>query len=114
MSDAAIALMENHARILSAIRGNEILISRCVKGNVRIKKIGNRSYYYLQNRDKDKIVSRYLGPVDSYDISSIEKEIVRRETMKQDNRRLRQEARDVERMLKAVGIRNVGKLSNTE
>lgn len=39
----------------------ELEISKLPKGSIKKRKIGNRFYYYLQYRDNNKVIHKYLG-----------------------------------------------------
>ena len=78
-------------------------INSLPKGKIVIRKKRNSDYYYLQYRDKDKVIYDYLGPVSSFDISSLQNQINERNIYKDRLKNLKEEEKEMKKILKSIG-----------
>ena len=53
-------------------------IDQLPKGSLFLRKIGEQQYFYLNYRDKSKVVSKYLGRLDAIQIEDLKKSIAER------------------------------------
>jgi hypothetical protein len=69
------------------------------RGSVVIKRSGNKDYCYLQYRDKDRIISKYIGHAETF-ADRLRTEVAERRELQQVLRRLKQEAKYLEKALR--------------
>lgn len=70
------------------------------KGSVFRRKIGNQIYFYLSYREWQKIVSKFLGNVKSFDAEELDEKIKRRKELSVLLKKLKKERKDLEKELK--------------
>jgi len=75
-------------------------IFKLPKGSIMLRQIGNRKYYYLKYRINEKVVTKYLGKYEEYDISDITKEIDRRKYLENTLKNLKSEELKILKALK--------------
>lgn len=75
-------------------------ISQFPRGYLSIKQIKGHEYVYLNRRDKDKVVSQYIGPVDSEKVKEIEILIQKRKKLEGLLRRTKQNLKEVKRVIR--------------
>ena len=92
---------------IDELERNKRLISRYLeeiktlpKGSVFLRKIGNQQYYYLNFRDGKKVVSKFLGKENSFDLDSLQKQLARRKELMQVLKRLKTEQKELEKELR--------------
>lgn len=92
---------------IDELERNKRLISRYLeeiktlpKGSVFLRKIGNQQYYYLNFRDGKKVVSKFLGKENSFDLDSLHKQLARRKELMQVLKRLKTEQKELEKELR--------------
>ena len=67
--------LERSIRVSRAIQQELVALP---KGSVRVRKIGNHVYYYLNYREGDKVRSKYIP---AKDIELIKKQVARRKEL---------------------------------
>lgn len=92
---------------IDELERNKRLVSRYTaeveslpNGSLFLRKIGNQHYYYLNFRDGKKVVSKFLGKENSFDLESLQKQIARRKELIQLLKRLKNEQKELEKELK--------------
>ncbi|MBQ8681140.1 MAG: hypothetical protein IJ530_15520 [Treponema sp.] len=92
---------------IDELERNKRLVSRYTaelaslpKGSVFLRKIGNQQYYYLNFRDGKKVISKFLGKENSFDLEGLQKQIARRKELQQILKRLKTEQKELEKELK--------------
>lgn len=70
------------------------------KGSIFKRKIGNKEYYYLNYRNGKKVISKFLGKIESIDIFDITKKINRRKEIDLLIKKITKEQQELERELK--------------
>ena len=66
-------------------------IDQFPKGSLFQRKIREHQYFYLNYRDKSKVVSKYLGKLDPVKVEDLKKSIVERKRYEELLRKLRNE-----------------------
>ena len=51
------------------------------KGSIFKRKIGKQEYLYLNYREGPKVISKFLGKADGYDISELQQQLARRKEL---------------------------------
>ena len=74
-------------------------IERLPRGSVVIKRSGKKDYCYLQYREGNKVVSRYVGHADKH-ANQLRLQVADRREYERLLRRLRQEERYLEKALR--------------
>lgn len=85
---------ERSERMKSAIESE---LNELPKGYVSTKKIAGKSYYYLQQRNKMKIIGTYIPPEE---LSEIKKQIDRRKQLEESIRELKANMKKIKRVIK--------------
>lgn len=103
MSVLSNSILDNLKRNLS----NQELYSRQInnlpKGKIVVRRKRKSDYYYLEYRDKEKIIYKYLGPVFSFDISNIKAQTEERKVLIDRIKNLKKEEREMKKILKSLG-----------
>lgn len=98
-----VMVEEEYERSLRVIEVYTEEIKKYPKGNLQIKKQGNKEYYYLIYRDENsKIVSEYVG-CDMDDICEIKKKINMRKQKEKAIKQLKLGIKEMEYMLAYKG-----------
>jgi len=74
-------------------------IDKLPRGTVVIKKSGKQDYCYLQYREKEKVISQYVGRADEH-ASRLQAQIAERRELQRLLRRLQNEERYLEKVLR--------------
>ena len=74
------------------------------KGSIFKRKIGNKEYYYLNYRDGKKVISKFLGKVDSYNIEELLKNINHRNGIESLLKKITSEQKELEKEIKKMNI----------
>lgn len=100
MSVLDVVIKEEYDRINRVIKSIESELSELPKGYISEKKINGNAYYYLQNREKKKIKSKYIkrDNVEAYKLL-----IAHRKELEQELKDMKSERRKLERILKYEG-----------
>jgi hypothetical protein len=96
MSVLSEILSEEYKRLLGTIDSFEKARSELPKGTIRNKKIHGRIYSYLQWRDGDKVVSRYVRD-DEREI--LEKQIKARRKKEEELRVLKAQKKEFDKVI---------------
>ena len=75
-------------------------ISQLPKGSLFQRKIGEHQYYYLNYRDKSRVVSKYLGRLDAQNIEDVRRNISERKRYEDLLRKLRDEEKFIEKAIR--------------
>ena len=75
----------------------QLKISEHRKGNLRKKTINGREYYYLQYREGDKVISKYIK---KGELNELAAKIERRRSLKKSLREIDAEMKKIERSIK--------------
>lgn len=67
------------------------------KGSIRKKKIKNHIYYYLVFREKDKVISKYIGK-DEKTILLVKEKLVRRKQIEEILKKLNEEKMQINKL----------------
>ena len=70
------------------------------KGSIFKRKIGNKEYYYLNYREGKKVISKFLGKVESYDIEELIKNINHRKEIESLLKKITSEQKELEKEIK--------------
>lgn len=73
------------------------------KGSLVVVKIHGDQYLYRKYRDKDKIISNYIGPVDSEDASRAYKDREKYLKLKKDIKELKEEEKLLRKAISIYG-----------
>ena len=79
---------------------NELL--KYPKGSLVIVKVHGDKYVYRKYRNKDKIISVYVGPIDSEVVKEAYKQRERYLQLKQDIKDLQEEEKELRKVIKDV------------
>ena len=103
MSVLSNSILDNLNRNLS----NQELYSKQIddlpKGKIVVRRKRKSDYYYLEYREKEKIIYKYLGPVLSFDISSLQSQIEERRILCERVKNLKKEEKEMRKVLKSLG-----------
>jgi hypothetical protein len=75
-------------------------IGQLPRGSLFQRKIGKHQYYYLNYRDKNKVVSKYLGKLDQFKAEDMKKSISERKRYEDLLRKLRSEEKFIEKAIR--------------
>lgn len=70
------------------------------KGSIYKRKIGNHEYLYLNYREGNKVVSKFLGKKETFDSDELHAQINKRNEYKQLIKKLKLEQKDLLKALK--------------
>ena len=70
------------------------------KGSVFKRKLGNQEYYYLNYREGTKVVSRFLGNVNQYNLKELKSQLEKRKEYHQLLKKLKLEQKEILKELK--------------
>ena len=103
MSVLSNSILDNLNRNLS----NQELYSKQIddlpKGKIVVRRKRKSDYYYLEYREKEKIIYKYLGPVLSFDISNLQSQIEERKILCERVKNLKKEEKEMRKVLKSLG-----------
>ena len=77
-------------------------IDQLPKGSLFRRKIRGHPYFYLNYRDKNKVVSKYLGKLDELEAEDIKKRIAKRKRYEDLLKKLRDEEKILTKALRQV------------
>ena len=75
-------------------------IEQLPKGSLFQRRIGEHQYYYLNYRDKSKVVSKYLGRLDAVNAEDMKKSIAERKRYEDLLKKLRNEEKFIEKAIR--------------
>ncbi len=75
-------------------------IDQLPKGSLFQRKIGEHQYFYLNYRDKSKVVSKYLGRLDAIKVEDMRKSISERKRYEDLLRKLRNEEKFIAKAIR--------------
>ena len=93
-------LKEEEQRLKEAQGSYEREIGKLPKGSVQIKKIKERDYAYRAYRQGERVVYEYVGDIKPEELKDLEKKIKLRRLYEQKLREVRQNLREVRRMVR--------------
>lgn len=70
------------------------------KGSIFRRKIGNQIYVYLNYREGQKVISKFLGNAENFDTEELERKIARRKELAVLIKKLKKEKKELEGALK--------------
>ncbi|MBQ7159785.1 MAG: hypothetical protein IJS09_10265 [Treponema sp.] len=70
------------------------------KGSIFKRKIGNNEYFYLNYREGKRVISKFLGKIDSYDEVELREKIEQRKKIEKLLKKLHSEQKQLEKELK--------------
>lgn len=70
------------------------------KGSLFKRKIGTQEYFYLTFREGEKVVSKFLGNVQTFDSTKISEQVERRKDLRKLIQKLNAEQKELEKELK--------------
>ena len=97
------SILDNLKRNLSNQELYSKQLNNLPKGKIVIRKKRKSDYYYLEFREKEKILYKYLGPVLIFDISDIQSQIKERKILNERIKRLKIEEKEMMKVLKSLG-----------
>lgn len=103
MSILSNSILDNLKRNLNNQERYQNQMNHLSKGKIVIRKKRKADYYYLEYREKEKVIYKYLGPVSRFDISKIEKELEERKILKERIKNLKKEEKEIRIVLKFLG-----------
>ncbi len=89
--------LERHKRM---IQRYEEECKSLPKGSVFKRKIGNQEYFYLNYREGQKVISRFLGKSGSVDLSELQQKLGRRKELNSLLKKMKKELKELEREVK--------------
>jgi len=92
-------LIEEHDRNRKMQQVYKHEIEKLPRGSVVIKKSGKQEYCYLQYREKDRVISQYVGRADKH-ADRLRAQVAERRELQQLVRRLRSEESYLEKALR--------------
>lgn len=93
-------LKEEEQRLKEAQGSYEREIGKLPKGSVQLKKIKERDYAYRAYRKGERVVYEYVGDLKPEGLKELEKKIELRRLYEQKLREVRQNLREVRRMVR--------------
>lgn len=103
MSVLSNSILDNLKRNISNQELYSKQLENLPKGKIAIRKKRKSDYYYLEYRDKEKIIYKYLGPVHSFDISDLQVQLEERKVINERIRNLKKEEKEMKKVLKSLG-----------
>jgi len=70
------------------------------KGSIFKRKIGNQEYLYLNYREGEKVISKFLGKCDEFNVNELQIQLDKRKEYKQLLKKLKLEQKELLRALK--------------
>ena len=70
------------------------------KGSVFRRKIGNQEYFYLNYRDGSKVISKFLGKANVFNIEELQSQLNKRKEYVQLVKKLKIEQKELQKVLK--------------
>lgn len=70
------------------------------KGSVFKRKIGNQEYYYLNYREGQKVISKFLGNINEYDIEQLQSKLNKRKEYQSLLKNLKAEQKELKKELR--------------
>lgn len=70
------------------------------KGSIFKRKIGAHEYFYLNYREGNKVISKFIGKANSYDETELKSKLERRKELTRLLRKLHSEQKQLEKELK--------------
>ncbi|MGM9972368.1 MAG: hypothetical protein ACI35W_08160 [Anaeroplasmataceae bacterium] len=67
------------------------------KGSIKVKKVKDRSYYYLSFRDGDKVITKYVGK-DEETLNGIREQLLRRKQVEGILKKLKEENEQIRKL----------------
>ena len=89
--------LERNRRMQSRYRKE---IDQLPKGSLFQRKIGEHQYYYLNYRDKSRVVSQYLGKLDPQNADDVRRNISDRKRYEDLLKKLRDEEKFIEKAIR--------------
>ncbi|MDM8522810.1 hypothetical protein QUF80_05500 [Desulfococcaceae bacterium HSG8] len=94
------SVMEEEYQRLESLSGKyHAQISSLPKGSVSIKKRGRKKYLYLAYRQKDKVVSEYVGPEDSENAKAVIEKVRCRKLYEDKLRQVKKDLTEIRKVL---------------
>ena len=103
MSVLSNSILDNLKRNLANQDLYQKQIDNLPKGKIVVRKKRKQDYYYLEYREKDKIIYKYLGPVLSFNISGLQAQIDERKVYLERIKNLRRDEKEMKKILKLLG-----------
>ena len=103
MSVLSNSILDNLKRNLSNQELYLKQINDSPKGKIVVRRKRKSDYYYLEYREKEKIIYKYLGPVLSFDISNLQSQIEERKILCERVKNLKKEEKEMRKVLKSLG-----------
>lgn len=75
-------------------------IDQLPKGSLFQRNIGNHQYYYLNYRDRSRVVSKYLGKLDDKKAEAMKKQVAERKRYEDLLRKLRNEEKFITKAIR--------------
>lgn len=75
-------------------------IDQLPQGSLFRRMIKGHPYYYLNYREKDKVISKYLGKLDEFGVENIKNRIAERKRYQNLLRKLRSEEKFIEKAIR--------------
>ncbi len=97
MSMLASVFAKEELRNMNMIRQYTKELEQLPKGSIRAKKVKGNVYYYLNFRDGEKVVSKYIGK-DEQKINDLRKQIERRIQIEKILKELKAERKEIVKM----------------
>jgi DNA-directed RNA polymerase beta' subunit len=93
-------LKEEYERNLNMQKAYKKEINSLPKGKIIRKKIGNGTYLYLLYRDKEKVITKYIGVKDKTNIKNLQYKIDKRKYLQKNLKSLIEEEKEIRKVLK--------------
>lgn len=89
--------LERNQRLVSRY---EKELENLPKGSIYKRKIGNHEYFYLNYREGNKVISKFLGKNETFDSDELQMQLDKRNKYKQLIKKLKLEQKDLLKALK--------------
>ena len=70
------------------------------KGSIFKRRLGKQEYFYLNYREGQKVISKFLGKANCYDITELQQKLVRRKELMSLLKKLKNEMKELEKEVK--------------
>ena len=92
-------LKEELARNERMIKRYQAELDSLPKGTIVKRIINTDEYYYLNYRENKKVISKYLGKADAFNLDDLEKQIKKRQDIIKILRKLKIEEKELKKIL---------------
>lgn len=100
MSTLIHVLKEERDRLKDAVRGYEERIALLPKGSPRRKKVKNKVYLYLTVREQSKVLSIYVGEIESEKAIVTLAQIEKRDLFRDKLKEVKSSLKEIEKVLR--------------